>query len=301
VNEILQKLSANRDSEFRRILRYKTQSLLQSTLSYLNIALQTALQADQDRENLRVQILNEQVNEDLMREELGIIARENSLQTRPFIKTYLDRFYDPLVEKTTSRLERDMPSWKGNLWQLSRRFEDWTSETMTEEMEQISRFEHQHFFGTLKKAHAGFSRSLAAFRKFLDENIQKVLGVRLAEVEWNIDVVEPEHPDIRATKSFDIHLDLIWFLIPMFLFRRFFERHFVQGVPREVEMNLSRLAAQWEKQINAAIEAMRKQAIVYVHDELTTLEALLSKTGGQSEEIRRIMAELEKALKSLES
>jgi len=38
-----------------------------------------------------------------------------------------------------------------------------------------------------------------------------VLGVRLAEVEWNIDVVEPEHPDIRATKSFDIHLDLIWF------------------------------------------------------------------------------------------
>jgi len=172
---------------------------------------------------------------------------------------------------------------------------------MTEEMEQISRFEHQHFFGTLKKAHAGFSRSLAAFRKFLDENIQKVLGVRLAEVEWNIDVVEPEHPDIRATKSFDIHLDLIWFLIPMFLFRRFFERHFVQGVPREVEMNLSRLAAQWEKQINAAIEAMRKQAIVYVHDELTTLEALLSKTGGQSEEIRRIMAELEKALKSLES
>jgi len=66
-------------------------------------------------------------------------------------------------------------------------------------------------------------------------------------------------------------------------------------------MNLSRLAAQWEKQINAAIEAMRKQAIVYVHDELTTLEALLSKTGGQSEEIRRIMAELEKALKSLES
>jgi len=106
VNEILQKLSANRDSEFRRILRYKTQSLLQSTLSYLNIALQTALQADQDRENLRVQILNEQVNEDLMREELGIIARENSLQTRPFIKTYLDRFYDPLVEKRH-------PDWKG--------------------------------------------------------------------------------------------------------------------------------------------------------------------------------------------
>jgi GTP-binding protein EngB required for normal cell division/translation elongation factor EF-1beta len=300
-NEILQELSGNRSSEFRRILRYKTQSLLQSTLSYLNIALQTALQADQDRENLRAQILNEQVNEDLMREELGLIARENALQTRPLIKTYLDRFYDPLVEKTIARLEKDLPSWKGNLWQLSRRFEEWTAETMTEEMEQISRSEHQHFFGTLKKAHASFSRSLAAFRKFLDENIQKVLGVRLAEVEWNIDVVEPEHPDIRASKSFDIHLDLIWFLIPMFLFRRLFERHFIRGIPREVEINLSRLAAQWEKQINAAIDAMRKQSIAYVHDELSTLEALLSKMEGRKEEIRQMMAELENVLESLES
>lgn len=299
--EILRKLSANRDIEYQRILRYKTQSLLRSTLGYLEIALKTALQADQDREALRDHILNEQVNEALMREELGIIARENSLQTRPLLKAYLDRFYDPLLEKTTARLEKDLPTCKGNLWKLSRRFEEWISEVMTEEMAQLSHTENRHFLGTLNKSHASFSRSLAAFRKFLDENIQKVLGVRLAEVEWTIDVVEPDHPDIIATKSFDIHLDLIWFLIPMFLFRRLFEKHFIRGIPREVEMNLSRLAAQWEKRINAAIEAMRLQAIGYIQDELTTIEALLSKSGGRSEEIKRIISELEKASEHLGS
>ncbi|NTV37976.1 MAG: hypothetical protein HGA82_02135 [Anaerolineales bacterium] len=175
------------------------------------------------------------------------------------------------------------------------------SEIMTEEMAQLSASEHQHFFGTLKKSHASFSRSLAAFRKFLDENIQKVLGVRLAEVEWTIDVAEPDHPDIIATKSFDIHLDLIWFFIPMFLFRRLFEQHFIRGVPREVEINLSRLAAQWEKQINAAIEAMRKQAISYVHDELITMEALLSKTEGRTEEIRQLRKELQAASERCET
>jgi len=299
--EILQKLSANRDSEFGRLLRYKTQSLLRSTLGYLDIALKAALQADQDREGLRTQILNEQVNEDLMREELGIISRENSIQTRPLLKAYLDRFHEPLEKKTVAKLEKDMPSWQGNLWQLSRHFEAWMEETMTEEMTQISTTEHPHFFGTLKKSHASFSRSLAAFRKFLDENIQKVLGVHLAEVEWSIDVAEPGHPDIIATKSFDIHLDLIWFLIPMFLFRKLFERHFVQGIPREVEMNLSRLAAQWEKQINAAIDAMRKQAISYVHDELITIEALLSKAEGRTEEIRQLIKELQDASEGLTS
>ncbi|SEM64768.1 hypothetical protein SAMN04489760_1303 [Syntrophus gentianae] len=50
----------------------------------------------------------------LMRGELGIIARENSLQTRPMLKAYLDRFCEPLVEKTAAKLEKDIPTWKGN-------------------------------------------------------------------------------------------------------------------------------------------------------------------------------------------
>ncbi|MCX5857821.1 MAG: dynamin family protein [Deltaproteobacteria bacterium] len=61
--EILNRLAVNRDFEYRRILRYKTQSLLKSCLGYLDIALKTALQADQDRDALRDQIINEKVNE----------------------------------------------------------------------------------------------------------------------------------------------------------------------------------------------------------------------------------------------
>jgi len=68
---------------------------------------------------------------------------------------------------------------------------------MTEEMANLCHAERRHFLGTLNKSHASFSRSLAAFRKFLDENIQKALGVRLAEMEWTIDVVEPDHPHLR--------------------------------------------------------------------------------------------------------
>jgi hypothetical protein len=189
-----------------------------------------------------------------------------------------------------------MPEWKGHLWTLSRRYEVWMSETMTEEMRRISRAEQEHFFGTLKKAHAALARSLEAFRKSLDENIQKILGVQLAEVEWKIDVVQPDHPDIISTKTFDIHLDLIWFLIPMFIFRRLFEKRFIRSVPRDAEKNLSRLAAQWERRINQAIEAMEKQAITYVQEELATIEALLSKTPGRTEDIQRLMAALQKSL-----
>ena len=292
-SQILHKLTVNRDFEFRRILQHKAQALVKGCLGYLHIALNASLQADADREGLRAQIISEKVNEDLMREELGMIAREIQSQTRPLLQSYLDQFHAPLTKKIEANLEKDLPAWKGNLWKLSRRYEAWMSETMTEEMQRISRSEQAHFFGTVNKAHASLTRSLEAFRKFLEENIRKVLGVKMANVEWKIDIVEPDRPDIIATKSFDIHLDLIWFLIPMALFRKIFERHFIRGIPREVEMNLSRLAAQWERRINTAIEVMRKQAIAYVQEELATIEALLSGTEGRTEEIRHLISELQ--------
>jgi len=297
--DIFQTIAANRDYEFLRILHYKTQSLAQSCLGYLRIALQSSLQADLNREGLRNQILNEKVNESLMREELGIIAREHQRQTRPLIATYLEPFSIPLIKKVKNKLEKDIPAWQGNLWQLSRYYESWIAETLSGEMHQLSKTEHIHFLGTLKKAHAKFSRSLEAFRKFLDENIENVLGVRLAQVDWNIDVAEPDHPDIAFTKSFDIHLDLLWFLIPMFLFRRIFERHFISNVPKEVEINLSRLAYQWEKSVNYAIEAMRLQAITYIQEELATIESLLSRAQGQTENINQVITQIEKLSASL--
>ncbi|MDM7985917.1 MAG: dynamin family protein [Smithella sp.] len=291
---ILRTICANRDSEFLRILNHKVRSLAQSCQGYLQIALNSSLQADMNRENLRNRILNEKVNEDIVREELGIISREHQRQTRPIIEAYLEKFKSPLTIKVMNKLERDIPSWKGSLWSLSRKYESWVSETLSEEMRLISKNEHRNFLGTMKKAHAAFSRSLEAFCNFLGDNIENVLGVKMTEVQWKIDVAEPDHPDISFTKTFDIHLDLIWFLIPMMLFRGIFERHFMEGIPKEVEINLSRLAYQWEKSINAAIEEMRVQAINYIHEELATIDALISGTKGQTEDIRKLIAQIEK-------
>jgi prefoldin subunit 5 len=66
-------------------------------------------------------------------------------------------------------------------------------------------------------------------------------------------------------------------------------------------MNLSRLAAQWERRINDAIGAMRKQAMTYLQEELDTIEALLSKTQGQTEDIQRLISELQAASEYLKT
>jgi len=296
---ILLTLSLNRDFEFKKILQHKMHSLIKGCLGYLEIALKTSLQTDVDREVLRKQILDEKVNFDLIREELTIIARENQRQTRALIMDCLDHFQKPLRKKISEELKNELSTWKGNLWKLTRRYEEWLAEHMTEEMRHISKTEHKHFYGTLRKSHVSLSRSIESFRNLLDKNIEKVLGVKLAEADWKMVVSEPDHPDIKTIRSFDFHFDLIWFLIPMFIFRGLFEKHFIREIPREVEANLSRLASQWEDRINRAIEEMRKQAINYVKEELSTIDALLSKTHGQTDEINETMKKLHDGLQGL--
>ena len=298
--EILQPLSSNREEEFRHILKHKMQSIGKECLSYLEIALQTSLQTDLDREELRGKILDEKVNYASMQEELALIARENAQETRQLIKNYLETTQEPhLKKKLLEALRRELPSWKGNLKEMSRRYEEWIEENLADELKRISRTEHIHFLGTLKKAHASLARSLEAFRTLLNQNIEKVLGLRLAQAEWKIEVGEPEHPDIKTSRTFDFHLDLIWFLIPMFMFRRLFAKHYLEQAYHEVEVNLSRLAAQWEDRINKAIDGMKKQATKYIQDELATIETLLSKTQGQTHDIRRVMEGLKENLDRL--
>jgi hypothetical protein len=122
----------------------------------------------------------------------------------------------------------------------------------------------------------------------------------LLPTDWDITVPEPSHPDVAFAKIFDFHFDLLWFLIPMFIFRKAFERHFRKQIPGIAQMHLSRLAYQWEVRINKAIENIRDQALKYVQEELSTIDALLSRTAGQSGTIQKTIIELEEQVREVE-
>jgi len=297
IDKLLTSLSINRDSEFRGILNHKLRSIIRQCISYLDIALKTSFAADSEREQLKKIIFDEKVNYELIQSELTLIARESKLMTRELISDYLNKHYrSKLIKKLTRKLIEDMSQWRGNLWKLTRQFENWLMENMTDEMDHISRTEYKQFFGTLKKAHSSIARSVELFRNLLDRNIEKVLGIKPSSVNWVVEVKEPEHPDVAFTKTFDFHFDLLWFLFPMFIFRKIFERHFIKQIPGVVDIHLSRLAYQWEVRINRTIDDIKDQALDFIRNELATIEALLTQVSGNTE---KIMAEKDKLLEFL--
>jgi hypothetical protein len=133
-------------------------------ISYLDVALTTSLQNDTDRQTL----------------------------TCTLIANYLDATQRaPFTKKLLARLSEEMPTWKGNLWKLTRRYEAWLMEALTEEVDRISKAEYKHFFGSLKKAQGSIVRSVALFQNVLDNNVKKALGVNLISPDWVIEVTEP--------------------------------------------------------------------------------------------------------------
>jgi len=297
--ELLYRLSANRDAEFGRILQYKSLSLAKSCQSYLEIAMKTSEQADTERDALKDQILGEKGNYTQLHEDLIVIARAQSIHTLTNIEKYLDRLKRPLHERLVAALRDEMPQWRGNLWKLTRHYEEWLRENLAVEIDEISAKEHKHFFGTLIKAHASLDRYLESFRTLLGANIEKVLGIKMAPAEWKLEVTPPARPDISIGQVFMFNFDLLWFLIPMAVFRSHFEKHFVRQLAQQVYINISRLAAQWEERINRAIEEMRKQAANYIRDEISTMDTLLSQNPGRTEDIRRLAMDLETAMNHL--
>lgn len=300
VESFLLGLSTNRDAEFIGIVRHKVLSLARSCTAYLAVALKTSEKVDADREHLKELILTEKLNYDLIRSELFVITRENMLQTRGTIAARLEGKRAEFTRALLDKLQKEMPAWRGNLWQLTRRYEEWLEETLTLDLGALSQKEHRHFFGTLNRAYMSVSRSLDLFRNLLEKNIETVLGVKLSATEWNISVAEPRHQDVAFAKVFDFHFDLLWFLIPMPVFRGVFEKHFLRQIPRAAQTHLSRLAYQWEVRINKTIEEIRDQALAYVQDELSTIDGLLSRTAGQTQDIRTALGDLETSIAGLE-
>lgn len=81
---------------------------------------------------------------------------------------------------------------------------------------------------------------------------------RTTEVE--IEVREPETPDVRIGWIFDRNWELLSPVTPVFLIRGVVRRHFERQVSYRAATNVSRLVSQWEERIHSALFELEREA-----------------------------------------
>lgn len=289
-------LMNNFSNEFDKILSYKIQSLSKSCISYLNLSLEVSRRSDMDREHLKSVIIGERLSIDYLRTELLLLMTEYLGRTRKSIYRCLEPYRKNLIRTVEDKFLHEYPGWKGNLYKISREYEKWLNNILQQEIKIIVDTEHAKFAELADKAKTHFSVFIKSFREKLNRNIESVLGITITPEEWIAEVREMKNPDIRISRASDLHLDMLWFLFPMFFYRNIFKSYFTRQIPYEIDKNLHRVTSDLTGMVNKAIEELKDQTYRYITNELFTIESILGDKQSQTGEILDSMKLIEETL-----
>jgi GTP-binding protein EngB required for normal cell division len=290
-----ERIAGRREEAFGEIARHKALGLVTGCREYLLLASRAAAAAETARADLVAGLSRERADIRSVTGEIRFFCHGLKADVRTAANDRFHAYHREVTGRLTEALLGAMPGWKGNLARATREFEAWFIQAMMEEMGAVSLHGEGHLAGFLFRAQASVERSVRAFQDRLAKEIERALGIQFAGARFEAQVEEPSHPDVRLSPTFDTHFELLWFLIPMPVFRPLVHRHFLRRIPWEAEKNLSRVAAQWADAVGRVIDMLSRDAAGFLDRELSTIEGLVGApgpAGTRAEEIRVALEEL---------
>ena len=284
--QLLLPVIQNLDSEYCKIKDYKVNTLSKSCLSYLFLAKITLEKDDAEKNNLKKLILDEKLNSDIIRKDLQLIYVNYISITRDTIYKVLCKYEKSISSEIQEKLVKEYINWKGNISKLSVRYESFLKSNLESELRAVILKEQHSIKDTLDKANRHFTNYLNSFRRRLNDNIFRVLGMKLNEENKEISYISIILPDISISRVFDVQIDLIWFLFPVFIFGNMLKKHFIKQIPQEVEKNIHRLTSDLTEKINKEIDKIRLECFKYISLELNSIESILASQKNNSFKIQ---------------
>ncbi len=291
-DHLVRRIVARREEARDAIVAHKLRGLAAGCREYLLLARKAAEAADRARSDLKTVLLREEGEIGAVAAEIGLFVRDLSSRVRTDAGERFHAYHGDVAARLRADLEKRMPRWTGNLARTTSDYREWLETAMVEEMSRLSEHGEAHLAAFLVKARSSLHRAVRAFQERLAKEIEKALGIAFAGAHFDAAIAPPERPDVRVGKTFDSHVDLLWFLVPMALFRPVIRRHFLKRVSWEAEKNLSRLSGQWADAVNASIDAIARQAVDFIRDEIATVTRLVSEAGDRRAEIAAALAAL---------
>jgi GTP-binding protein EngB required for normal cell division len=290
---LLRRIAEQHEEKFDEIVAHKVRALAAACREYLVLAQTAATAAGQARLDLLEVMQRERHDIGSVKAEISLFSRELKSQVRGTAGERFHAYHGEVAGRLWRDLRERMASWRGNLAKTTGRFQEWLRAALEAELSGVSAHGEVHLSGFLFEAQASLHRSVRAFQDRLAKEIERALGLSFAGAQFEAKIQEPARPDVRMGQTFDTHIDLLWFVIPMTLFRPLIERHFLRLIPWEVEKNLSRLAGQWAESVNASIENLVGQALQFMEEEIATIERMVSQAKDRRPAIEEALATLD--------
>jgi len=292
---LLQQVSQQHEEKAREIVDYKLRTVLAGCREYLRVALSAAGAAAEARAELARQLTAEQESLSAVQNEIWILAMDLKGRVQAdALERYL-RHAPALLERMSGDLRWAMSQWRGNLRTTAAYFAQWVHEALQVELGPLAHQEGEELIVRhLASARDSFTRVVRGFQDRLAKGIERALHMEFNGARFEASIQQPQRPDIRVSRVFDLSLEVVWFLIPMPVFRPLVNRHFLRRLPWEIDKNLHRLAAQWSQAATGVIDDLAGQAKGFMRQELATIEGLVSEAQDRRPAIEQALVALDR-------
>jgi len=280
IENLINPLNNNYEKKFNEIIRHKTITIIEQSRQYAELALQAALKREQEKNS--VKRLLQEININRHYHERDMLLSGTSFKGA--IREKLEKIFLPyqrqITEKVSNLFNNNYLEWSGVLYQVSQKYEGWLKETLENEITQLDNHCFDSVNYIIKEMIGYYEYTASQFHRQLDKKLSQIFNVHLPEVSWKIDFTGIDKPDISIYRSFDSHLDMLLFFLPMKWFRGLFYNHFRNQIPYETEKNLYRYISELTGKIIKTINNIHNQVVLYINNEVKTVENILQNEKG---------------------
>lgn len=292
LDELVKPIIQKHEDIANQIYRHKLNVLRTKTIDFFEVAYQASLRSDEERQQLKLKILDEHTNAKFVQRELQLISTDQKSSIRHKILAILERHEIRLVEQIEQDFDKQFPNWRGNLYHLTEQFKQWLKNVLTTHLQQLQQTEQASFEKIVQEINQHYSLYTQHFKNRLSDNVFNTLGIKLTSESWAPEYSPLKKPDISVYRVFDSHIELLWFMFPMFIFKPLFRKHFKKQIATEVNKNIHRLTSDISEIIKKQIDQSKEQTLRYLLTELDTIEKALSENQSQSHEYVEIIERL---------
>jgi signal recognition particle receptor subunit beta len=287
IEDIFLPLQKNLSTEINKISIFKTDTLAKECLSLLQLTLKAALNTEEENLKLKDAITEGQTNLPYITDELGLITIDIKKKIRNFTENLLLPSQQEITQILTRQFESAYKNQHGNLYRTVRWYEEWLASTLKEELlklvkKQISDIENFHL--NIRRQYLFFYESIT---HKLSSRVEQTTGIKMPAHHLVLETPSDITPDISVSYTFDTQIELLWFLIPMRVFKKQLGKILMRKIEEECEKNLRRQASDLADLLSNLAENYRTLVWNVLQDELKIIDDILSHREPDTEQIEK--------------
>lgn len=278
-NELLRKillpLQNDRASAINKVSLHKTHTLALECESFLQLAHRAAQNTVEENLALRNAITEGQTNTPYITAELELITADLKKKIRRFTEDLLLPSQKALNESLTQKFEVAYKNQHGNLYRTVRWYEEWLAGALREELANLVKA----YMPDLEDFHMKIRRQYLFFHESithkLSSRVEQTTGIKMPPHHLVAETPRDITPDVSVSYTFDTQIELLWFLIPMALFKNHFGKVFRNKIEEECEKNLRRQASDLADILSHLAEEYKKMVWNELQIQIKIIEDIL--------------------------